>query len=119
MLLHRERARVEVDAQELDPGDEACPEADDGESNQLSYHLYTNCQKRGFRGGNGGLTPVIVTEGKRKKKNWLRPGMMMAQIRPTSHARKVAQGMSGSSVLATADLTSGYGESSSAVGRVS
>ena len=33
---------------------------------------------------------------------------------PTNHALNVAQGMSGSSVLATAERTSGYGESSSA-----
>ena len=39
--------------------------------------------------------------------------MMMAQSRPTNQARAVAQGMSGSSVLATAERTSGYGESSS------
>ena len=57
----------------------------------------------------------MVTDGYRKKKNWSRPGMMIAQMRPTNHARKVAQGMSGSSVLATAERTSGYGESSSAV----
>ena len=59
------------------------------------------------------LTPPIVTDGKRKKKNWFRPGMMIAQTMPTNQARKVPQGMSGSSVLATAERTSGYGESSS------
>lgn len=59
------------------------------------------------------LTPVIVTLGYRKKKNWSKPGMMIAQMRPTSQARNVAQGMSGSSVFATAARTSGYGESSS------
>jgi hypothetical protein len=53
------------------------------------------------------LTPLIVTEGKRKKKNWLRPGIRIAQQIPMNHARKVAQGMSMSSVLATAERTSG------------
>ncbi len=38
----------------------------------------------------------------------------MAKIRPRTQARKVPTGMSGSSVLATAERTSGYGESSSA-----
>jgi len=51
--------------------------------------------------------PVIDTDGYRKKKNWLRPGMMIAQITPMTHVRMVATGMVGSSVLATADLTSG------------
>lgn len=60
-------------------------------------------------------TPVIVTEGYRKKKKWLTPGMMMAKRRPSSQARKVLTGIKGSSVLATADRTSGYGESSSGV----
>lgn len=59
------------------------------------------------------LTPVIVTDGNRKKKNWLRPGIRIAQQIPMNHARNVAHGMSGSSVLATAERTSGYGESSS------
>ena len=38
----------------------------------------------------------------------------MDQTRPMNQARKVFTGMSGSSVFATADRTSGYGESSSA-----
>ena len=55
-----------------------------------------------------------MTEGNLKKKNWLRPGMRIAQITPMNQALKVPQGMSVSSVLATAERTSGYGESSSA-----
>ena len=55
----------------------------------------------------------MLIDGKRKKKNWFRPGTTMAHIRPMTQARNVAQGMSGSSVLATAERTSGYGESSS------
>lgn len=55
----------------------------------------------------------MVTAGKRKKKNWFRPGMIIAQTRPMNQALNVPQGMSGSSVLATAERTSGYGESSS------
>lgn len=54
-----------------------------------------------------GLTPVTVTEGYRKKKNWFMPGRMMAQTIPMTQARSVFTGMSGSSVLATAERTSG------------
>jgi hypothetical protein len=57
------------------------------------------------------LTLVTVTAGYRKKKNWLSPGMIIAQMRPSVHARRVATGMVGSSVFATAERTSGYGES--------
>ncbi len=39
----------------------------------------------------------------------------MAQKIPSTHARRVEAGIDGSSKLATADLTSGYGESSSSV----
>lgn len=46
-------------------------------------------------------------------KNWLRPGMMIAMIIPRNQTRMVEQGISGSSVFATAERTSGYGESSS------
>ena len=52
-------------------------------------------------------TPPTVTEGYRKKKNWFMPGMRMAQMIPMNQARKVLEGMSGSSVLATAERTSG------------
>jgi hypothetical protein len=52
-------------------------------------------------------------EGYLKEKNWLTPGRMMAQMRPTTQARKVDEGIVGSSVLATADRTSTYGDSSS------
>ena len=58
-------------------------------------------------------TPVTVMEGYRKKKNWFIPGSIIAQARPMHHARIVLTGMSGSSVFATAERTSGYGESSS------
>jgi len=37
----------------------------------------------------------------------------MAQIKPSTQERRVDTGTSGSSVLATAERTSGYGESSS------
>ena len=60
------------------------------------------------------LTPVTLTAGNRKKKNWFIPGMMIAQISPITHVRSEDAGMLGSSVLATAERTSGYGESSSA-----
>ena len=58
-------------------------------------------------------TEVTLTAGKRKKKNWFMPGMIIAQTRPIAHIRNVSQGMEVSSVLATAERTSGYGESSS------
>jgi hypothetical protein len=43
--------------------------------------------------------------------------MIIAKTRPRTQARRVPTGMSGSSVLATAERTSGYGESSSAKGQ--
>ena len=58
-------------------------------------------------------TPVTVMEGYRKKKNWFIPGSIIDHARPMHHARIVLTGMSGSSVFATAERTSGYGESSS------
>ena len=61
-----------------------------------------------------GRTPVTLTAGKRKKKNWFIPGMIIAQMSPITHTRSDDAGMLGSSVLATAERTSGYGESSSA-----
>lgn len=54
----------------------------------------------------GKLTPEIVTEGYRKKKNWFSPGITTANMNPKVHARNVATGMS-ASVLLTADRTSG------------
>lgn len=39
--------------------------------------------------------------------------MMIAQTKPSTQERSVDTGISGSSVLATAERTSGYGESSS------
>ena len=58
----------------------------------------------------------MVTEGYLKKKSWFTPGMRIAQIRPTVQARKVDDGIVGSSVLETAERTSGYGDSSSSAG---
>ena len=58
-------------------------------------------------------TDVMVTAGNLKKKNWFKPGIKMDQKMPMTHARRVEQGISKSSVLATAERTSGYGESSS------
>ena len=54
-----------------------------------------------------GQTEPIVTLGYRKWKNWLRPGMKMAQKSPIVHARRVSAGISMSSVLETAARTSG------------
>lgn len=58
-------------------------------------------------------TWVMFTAGYLKKKNWLTPGIKIAHMMPITQARKVDEGMVGSSVLATADRTSGYGDSSS------
>ena len=55
----------------------------------------------------------MLTEGYLKKKNWFTPGMRTAQMRPTIQARSVDEGIVGSSVLETAERTSGYGDSSS------
>jgi hypothetical protein len=63
----------------------------------------------------GAQTELMYTEGYLKKKNWLMPGMRTAQTMPISQARKVDAGIVGSSVFATADLTSGYGDSSSSI----
>jgi hypothetical protein len=52
-------------------------------------------------------TEVMVTEGYLKNKNWLTPGKTMAHMRPTAQVRNVDTGILGSSVLATADRTSG------------
>jgi hypothetical protein len=49
----------------------------------------------------------MAMEGYLKKKNWFTPGMRIAQMRPTTQARKVDDGIEGSSVLATAERTSG------------
>ena len=62
---------------------------------------------------NNGTIDLMATEGYRKEKNWLRPGIKTAHISPITHVRMVIEGMLGSSVLATAARTSGYGESSS------
>src|SRR6266849_104872 len=59
-----------------------------------------------------------VMEGYLKKKNWFTPGRRTAQMRPTTQARNVDDGILGSSVLATAERTSGYGDSSSITGAV-
>lgn len=59
-------------------------------------------------------TALTTTEGYLKKKNWFKPGMIIAQIVPINQARRVFTGKDGSSALATAERTSGYGESSSA-----
>jgi hypothetical protein len=37
--------------------------------------------------------PVIGTLGYRKKKNWLTPGMTIAQAKPKTHVRSVVVGI--------------------------
>jgi hypothetical protein len=49
----------------------------------------------------------INTLGYLKKKNWFRPGMTIAKMSPIVQARMVETGIEGSSVLATAERTSG------------
>ena len=63
-------------------------------------------------------TPLMVTEGYLKKKNWLTLASRTAQMSPRTHERTVDAGIVGSSVLGTADRTSGYGDSSSSVSAV-
>lgn len=79
---------------------------------ERSVHTQFN-SVRGYQSGNATQTWVMVTDGYLKKKNWLTPGIRIAQKRPITQARKVDASMVGSSVLATADRTSGYGDSSS------
>ena len=73
------------------------------------FHLGTQAAHALPRGkdNNWATIPLTVIEGNRKKKNWLRPGMTMDQIIPMVHARIVETGMFMSSVLATAERTSG------------
>lgn len=136
MLLDGEGTRVNRGPKDLDVRDKACPYATDREGEQLCYNLRDNSMRDWYKQiqcasrtsqresvldteeRKGRRTPVTVTEGYRKKKNWFMPGMSIAQRIPMTHARSVLTGMSGSSVLATAERTSGYGESSSARARV-
>ena len=55
----------------------------------------------------------MPTEGNLKEKNWFKPEIRTTQMRPMTQARKVDDGIVGSSVLATAERTSRYGDSSS------
>ena len=48
-----------------------------------------------------------MTLGNRKKKNWFIPGIIIAQMMPITHTRREDTGIVGSSVLATAERTSG------------
>lgn len=120
MLLHVERTRIQLHAENRVVRDEFCPGTAHRERDQLSDDLHGDDD--GVRESpfvridatRDKRTPVTLTAGKRKKKNWFMPGMMTAQISPITHTRSEDAGMPGSSVLATAERTSGYGESSSA-----
>lgn len=107
MFFDREWPRVEGQAKYLHLGHEHRPEATKREGQQLRDNLCDHERRNMGRGEDMVLTPVTVTPGRRKKKNWFIPGRMIAHISPMVHARIVFTGMSGSSVLATADRTSG------------
>ena len=71
MLLDGEGAGVEGDAKDLDVGEEAGPEAAEGEGQQLGDNLegisisdrVRSAQQEGRKGKEKRLTPVTVTEG--------------------------------------------------------
>ena len=120
MFLDRERPRVKLHAEDRHVGNVECPDLANGEAQKLRYELFI---KRGAQHGvkvpeassHEARTELIDTEGYLKKKNWLIPGIRTAQMIPRTQARKVEDGIVGSSVLATADRTSGYGDSSSSI----
>ena len=109
MFFDRKWSRVEGQSEYLYFWHGHRPKATKREGQQLRDDLCAREVSGGNteRGGDRALTPVTVTPGRRKKKNWFMPGRMMAQISPMVHARIVFTGMSGSSVLATAERTSG------------
>jgi len=133
MFLYGERARVELEAEDFNIWDESSPSPADGEDQQLSDNLYSCVRyslsvhkyieaytSDGHRGiaEEEELVQALVREMRMSVYTQLqipdqRTGIMIAQIKPSTQERSVDAGISGSSVLATAERTSGYGESSS------
>lgn len=88
MLLDREVARVEGHAEDGHVRHEARPHAADGEDEQLGDELRVRVRVwvRAISDisdlNDERLTPPMDTEGKRKKKNWFRPEMTIAKMKP-------------------------------------
>lgn len=112
VFLDSEWSRVECNTENLDFGHEPRPEAAGRECKQQSDILFDLGLASEHHGRQSPTLPTL-TDGYRKKKNWFIPGMITAQMMPRVQVRMVDAGMSKSSVLATAERTSGYGESSS------
>lgn len=117
MLLDVEWPRIKRDAKDGNVRQITSPSLAHRESQHQGDNLSSkdSIQRRPPPKKNTPRTGLMPTAGYLKKKNWFTPGMMMAQARPTTHARRVDNGIEGSSVLETAERTSGYGDSSSSV----
>jgi hypothetical protein len=121
MLLNGERPRIKRDAEDGNVRQITSPGFADGEGQQLGDKLSSkdSIQQRGPKNDSkchrtkNQRTELMSTEGYLKKKYWFTPEMRIAQMRPSTQARKVDEGIEGSSVLETAERTSGYGDSSS------
>ena len=121
MFLNGERPRIKWDTEERNIRQVASPGLANWKTQQLGEKLYlafSNWESNRIFKETFSQTELMVTGGYLKKKNWLTPGMRTAQTRPTTQARMVDDGIVGSSVLAIAQRTSGYGDSSSSTGAV-
>jgi len=125
MLLDGERARIDRNTEDLLVGQESGPSSADGEGEQLGNDLcvYVNKGRLLSRRGMGTYTSNgngRITEEEKLVKSLLpsgsgwyycsrgqRTGMRMAHIKPIVQDRRVDTGISGSSVFATAERTSG------------
>ena len=120
MFFDRERTRIKLHAKDYHIGNIERPELANWEAHEQRYVLLIRgAAQHGsevpMESSHEARTGEIYTKGYLKKKNWLTLGITAAQISPRNHARKVDAGIVGSSVLATADQTSGYDDSSSSV----
>jgi hypothetical protein len=116
MLLNVEWPRIKRDTKDGNVRQITSPSFANGKTQHHGDHLSSKNsfqQRAPSKRIRNPRTGVTLTEGYLKKKNWFTPGMMMAQMRPSTQARKVDAGIEGSSVLETAERTSGYGDSSS------
>ena len=133
MFLYGEGARIKIDAEDFNIWDESSPSPADGKDQQLSDNLYSWFRyslsvheyieaytSDGHRGiaEEKELVQALVREMRMRVYSQLqipdqRTGIMIAHTKPSTQERSVDTGISGSSVLATAERTSGYGESSS------
>ena len=118
MFFDREGTRIKLYAKECHVGNVKCPKLANWEAHEQRYNLLIRgASQHGLEvpaeSSHEARTSVIDKGGFLKLNIWLILGRMTAQISPRNHARKVDAGIVGSSVFATADRTSGYGESSS------